>query len=199
MSEFWQHVLIAAAVIAITWLVAKFVDWRISRRDLPPDVVTRYRVLRRTIFIVIVFLGVMSALLVIPQVRAIAGGVLASGAVLALVIGFASQRTIGNFVAGILIAISQPLRLGDEVEVEGTRGIVEEIGLTYTWIRTRDNDRLVVPNERLASQTIRNSTIRSSTMFAEASVQVPADAKLREVVKVARVRRRRGARDRPGG
>ena len=184
MSEFWQHVLIAAAVIAITWLVAKFVDWRISRRDLPPDVVTRYRVLRRTIFIVIVFLGVMSALLVIPQVRAIAGGVLASGAVLALVIGFASQRTIGNFVAGILIAISQPLRLGDEVEVEGTRGIVEEIGLTYTWIRTRDNDRLVVPNERLASQTIRNSTIRSSTMFAEASVQVPADAKLREVVKV---------------
>ena len=183
MSEFWQHVLIAAAVIAITWVVAKFVDWRISRRDLPPDVVTRYRVLRRTIFIVIVFLGVMSALLVIPQVRAIAGGVLASGAVLALVIGFASQRTIGNFVAGILIAISQPLRLGDEVEVEGTRGIVEEIGLTYTWIRTRDNDRLVVPNERLASQTIRNSTIRSSTMFAEAAVQVPADAKLREVVK----------------
>jgi small-conductance mechanosensitive channel len=183
MPEFWQHVLIAAAVIAIAWVVAKFVDWRISRRDLPPEVVTRYRVLRRTIFIAIVFLGVMSALLVIPQVRAIAGGVLASGAVLALVIGFASQRTIGNFVAGILIAISQPLRLGDEVEVEGTRGIVEEIGLTYTWIRTRDNDRLVVPNERLASQTIRNSTIRSSTTFAEAAVQVPADAKLREVVK----------------
>ena len=150
-------------MIAITWLVAKFVDWRISRRDLPPDVVTRYRVLRRTIFVAIVFLGVMSALLVIPQVRAIAGGVLASSAVLALVIGFASQRTIGNFVAGILIAISQPLRLGDEVEVEGTRGVVEEIGLTYTWIRTRDNDRLVVPNERLASETIRNSTIRSST------------------------------------
>ena len=119
MPEFWQHVLIAAAVIVIAWLVAKFVDWRISRRDLPPEVVTRYRVLRRTIFAVIVFLGVMSALLVIPQVRAIAGGVLASSAVLALVIGFASQRTIGNFVAGILIAISQPLRLGDEVEVDG--------------------------------------------------------------------------------
>jgi len=183
MPEFWQHVLIAAAVIVIAWLVAKFVDWRISRRDLPPEVLTRYRVLRRTIFVVIVFLGVMSALLVIPQVRAIAGGVLASGAVLALVIGFASQRTIGNFVAGILIAISQPLRLGDEVEVDGTRGVVEEIGLTYTWIRTREDDRLVVPNERLASETIRNSTIRSSTTFAEAAVQVPADAKLRALVQ----------------
>ena len=183
MPEFWQHVLIAAAVILIAWAVAKFVDWRISRRNLPPEIVTRYRVLRRTIFAAIVFLGVMSALLVIPQVRAVAGGVLASSAVLALVIGFASQRTIGNFVAGILIAISQPLRLGDEVEVQGTRGVVEEIGLSYTWIRTRDNDRLVVPNERLASETIRNSTIRSSETFAEATVQVPADAKLREVVQ----------------
>ena len=125
----------------------------------------------------------LSALLVIPQVRAVAGGVLASSAVLALVIGFASQRTIGNVVAGILIAISQPVRLGDEVEMAGTRGVVEEIGLTYTWIRTRDNDRLVVPNERLASETIRNSTIRGSTSVAEAAVQVPIDAKLREVVQ----------------
>ena len=87
---------------------------------------------------------------------------LASSAVIGLVIGFASQRTIGNVVAGILIAITQPLRLGDEVEVEGVKGVVEEIGLTYTWIRTRDNDRLVVPNEKLASDTIRNSTIRSA-------------------------------------
>ena len=197
MSEFWQHVLIAAAVIAITWLVAKFVDWRISRRDLPPDVVTRYRVLRRTIFIVIVFLGVMSALLVIPQVRAIAGGVLASGAVLALVIGFASQRTIGNFVAGILIAISQPLRLGDQVEVEGTRGIVEEIGLTYTWIRTRDNDRLVVPNERLPD----DSELDHSQLDHVCRGLRPGagGCEATRGGESARVRRRRGARDRPGG
>ena len=183
MSESWQHVLIAATVILIAWLVAKFVDWRISRRNLPPEIVTRYRVLRRTIFAAIVFLGVMSALLAIPQVRAVAGGLLASSAVLALVIGFASQRTIGNFVAGILIAISQPLRIGDEVEVQGARGVVEEIGLSYTWIRTRENDRLVVPNERLASETIRNSTIRSSESFAEATVKVSVDARLRQVVQ----------------
>ena len=183
MSLFWQRVVIAAIVIVAVSLLAKLIDWRISRRHLPPEAVTRYRVLRRTLFAVIVFVGVMSALLVIPQVRAIAGGVLASSALIGLVIGFASQRTIGNVVAGILIAISQPLRLGDEVEVEGTKGVVEEIGLTYTWIRTRDNDRLVVPNERLASEPIRNSTIRSSSTLAEASVEVPIGAKLREVVK----------------
>src|SRR3982751_3791137 len=124
----------------------------------------------------------MSALLVIPQVRTVAGGVLASSAVIGLVIGFASQRTIGNAVAGVLIAISQPLRLGDEVEVQGVEGVVEEIGLSYTWIRTRDNDRLVVPNEKLASDTIRNSTIRSEASLAEVTVEVPAGADLRDVV-----------------
>jgi small-conductance mechanosensitive channel len=182
MPLFWQRLLTAVGMILVASFLAKLVDWRMSRHDLAPEAVTRYRVLRRSLFATIVFLGVMSALLVIPQIRAVAGGVLASSAVVGLVIGFASQRTIGNVVAGILIAISQPLRLGDEVEVQGTKGVVEEIGLTYTWIRTRDNDRLVVPNEKLASDTIRNSTIRSRETLAEVSVQVPAGAELRRTV-----------------
>jgi small-conductance mechanosensitive channel len=180
-SLFWQRLLIALAMIVVASLAAKAIDWRMSRHDLAPEAATRYRVLRRTLFAAIVFLGVVSALLVIPQVRAVAGGVLASSAVVGLVIGFASQRTIGNVVAGVLIAVTQPLRLGDEVEVEGTKGVVEEIGLTYTWIRTRDNDRLVVPNEKLASTSIRNSTIRSPQTLAQATVQVPT-AGLRRTV-----------------
>jgi small-conductance mechanosensitive channel len=183
MSEFWQHVLIAAVVIAAASLVAKLVDWRISRRQLAPGVVTRYRVIRRTVFATIVFVGALSALLVIPQVRAIAGGVLASSAVIGLVVGFASQRSIGNAVAGIMIAFTQPLRLGDKVEVDGTTGTVEEIGLTYTWLRTAEDDRLVVPNEKLASGTIRNLTIRRAGTYAAASVRVPLTADLREVLQ----------------
>ena len=181
MSLFWQRLLTAIGVLVVTTVVAKLVDWRISKRSLDPSVATRYRVLRRALTAAIVFIGILSALLVVPQIRTVAGGVLASSAVIGLVIGFASQRTIGNVVAGILIAVSQPLRLGDEVEVEGTRGVVEEIGLTYTWIRTRDNDRLVVPNERLASETIRNSTIRTAESHAEATVEVPS-ANLRATV-----------------
>jgi small conductance mechanosensitive channel len=181
-SDFWQRALIAGSVVAVTLAIAKFVDWRISHRELTPGSATRYRVLRQTLVSTIVFVGFLSALLVIPPVRALAGGILASSAVIGLVIGFASQRTIGNVVAGILIAIAQPLRLGDRVTVEGTEGIVEEIGLTYTWIRTRDNDRLVVPNEKLASDSIRNSTIRSAETLAEVQVQVPASADLRAVV-----------------
>jgi small conductance mechanosensitive channel len=181
-SDFWQRALIVGSVVAVTLAIAKFVDWRISHRELAPGSATRYRVLRQALVSTIVFVGVLSALLVIPPVRALAGGILASSAVIGLVIGFASQRTIGNVVAGILIAITQPLRLGDRVTIEGTEGIVEEIGLTYTWIRTRDNDRLVVPNEKLASESIRNSTIRSAETLAEVQVQVPASADLRAVV-----------------
>jgi small conductance mechanosensitive channel len=182
-SDFWQRALIATAAILIVSAAAKLLDRRISRHSLAPGAATRYRVIRHLIFASIVFVGVLSALLVIPQVRALAGGVLASSAVIGLVIGFASQRTIGNVVAGILIAFTQPLRLGDEVEVAGVKGVVEEIGLTYTWIRTRDNDRLVVPNEKLASDTIRNSTIRSPLTLAEVTVQVPASADLRQVLE----------------
>lgn len=178
MPPFWQRIAIAVAMIVVASLIAKVIDLRMSRKELHAGAMTRYRVLRRTVFASVVFVGVMSALLVIPQVRAVAGGVLASSAVVGLVIGFASQNVIGNAVAGILIALSQPLRIGDQVEVDGTRGIVEEISLTYTWLRTSDNDRFIVPNQKLASTSIRNSSIRSTTTLAEITVAVPASADL---------------------
>jgi small conductance mechanosensitive channel len=182
----WHRPAIVAAVLVVTAIVANLIDRRMRRRDLPPEAATRYRVLRRSIATTIVFVGILSALLVIPQVRAVAGGLLASSAVLGLVIGFASQRTIGNFVAGLLIAFTQPIRLGDRIEVEGVPGTVEEIGLTYTFIRTDDRSRFVIPNEKLASDTIRNSTIVSREKVAEITLQVPLDKDLRAVVDLLR-------------
>jgi small-conductance mechanosensitive channel len=179
---FWHRLVIAATVFAVVSLLARAIDWWLVRRPLPPEAVTRYRVLRRSISVSILVIGFFSALLVIPQVRAVAGGLLASSAVLGVIIGFASQRTLGNFFAGLLIAISQPVRLGDRVSYAGEDGVVEEIGLTYTLIRTRDDARLVVPNEKLVSDTIRNASIRSRGTFAEVTVQVPLSADLRAAV-----------------
>jgi small-conductance mechanosensitive channel len=178
----WQRLIIVGVVLLVTTVTARLIDRRIARRDLPPEAITRYRVLRRSITTAIFFVGLLSALLVIPQVRAVAGGLLASSAVVGIVVGFASQRTLGNFVAGLLIAFTQPLRLGDEVEIDGTRGVVEEIGLIYTFVRTHDDDRLVIPNETLASDTIRNSTIRSREKVAEVTLQVPLSTDLGAVV-----------------
>jgi small-conductance mechanosensitive channel len=169
----WHRLVVVGVVFLVTIVVARVIDRRIARKELPAGVMTRYRVVRRSVTTAIIFVGLLSALLVIPQVRAVAGGLLASSAVVGIVVGFASQRTLGNFVAGLLIAFTQPLRLGDEVEIEGTPGVVEEIGLIYTFVRTENGDRLVIPNEKLASDTIRNSTIRSREKVAEISVQVP--------------------------
>jgi small conductance mechanosensitive channel len=178
----WRRVVIVVVVLVVTTVVARLVDRRIARRDLPPEAITRYRILRRSITTAIFFVGILSGLLVIPQVRAVAGGILASSAVIGIIVGFASQRTLGNFVAGLLIAFTQPLRLGDEVVIDGTRGVVEEIGLIYTFVRTEEDDRLVIPNETLASDTIRNSTIRSREKVAEVTVQVPLSTDLGAVV-----------------
>lgn len=181
--ELWQRLLVIGVVLALTAILARMIDRRImGKADRSPGSMTRYRVLRRTIAVVVVTFGLLSALLVIPQVRTVAGGLLASSAILGLIIGFASQRTLGNFVAGLMIAFTQPLRLGDWVEVGGVEGTVEEIGLMYTFIRTEDNARLVIPNEKLASDTIRNSTIRSAAKYAEVTVQVPPSVDLRSLV-----------------
>src|SRR5713226_4732073 len=171
---FWHRLIVVGVVMLVTIAVA--------RLDLPPEAITRYRVVRRSVTATIVFLGLLSALLVIPQVRAVAGGLLASSAVIGIVVGFASQRTLGNFVAGLLIAFTQPLRLGDVVVIENSEGTVEEIGLIYTFVRTLNGDRLVIPNEKLASDTIRNSTIRSREKVAEISLQVPLGQDLAAVV-----------------
>ena len=178
----WTRLAIVVGVMVVTIVVARLIDRRIGRRDLPPEAITRYRILRRSITTTIIFVGLLSALLVIPQVRAVAGGLLASSAVIGIVVGFASQRTLGNFVAGLLIAFTQPLRLGDSVTVDNTEGVVEEIGLIYTLVRIENGDRLVIPNETLVSDTIRNSTIRSREKVAEISLQVPLGRDLGAVV-----------------
>ncbi|HEX7254497.1 MAG TPA: mechanosensitive ion channel domain-containing protein [Gaiellaceae bacterium] len=182
----WARLAIVCGVILAAAVVAKLVDRRMAKRELAPGAATRYRVLRRSIMGAIIFVGVLTALFLIPQVRAVAGGLLASSAILALVIGLAAQRTLSNFVAGVMIGLSQPIRLGDRIGVQEGEGVVEEIGLVYTHIRQDDRTRLVIPNERLAADTIRNRTIASRETLAEITVPVPRDKDLRAVIDLLR-------------
>ena len=183
---FWERLAILGGVVAGSFALAQLIDLRMRRRHLEPGAETRYRVLRRSVMSAILFVSLMSGLLVIPQVRAIAGALLASGAVIGLVVGFASQKTLGNFAAGLLIAFTQPLRLGDRIVVDGVEGVVEEIRLTHTFVRADDDSRLVVPNEKLASDTIRNSTIVDRAQRAEITVQVPLSSDLEAVLELLR-------------
>jgi small-conductance mechanosensitive channel len=182
----WERVAVVAVVVLVTLVVARVVDRRMARRELTPGAATRYRVLRRSIVITIVFVGILSALLTIPAFSTVAGGILASSAIIALIVGFAAQTALSNFIAGILIAVAQPLRIGDLVEVGGVAGVVEEIGLTYTFIRLESRERLVIPNAKLAADTIVNGTIVSREKVAEITVQIPLDRDLRPALDALR-------------
>ena len=98
--ELWERLLVVGIVLGVTFVAARLIDRRMTRGDRSPQTITRYRVLRRSIAAAIVTFGVLSALLVIPQVRTLAGALLASSAVIGLIVGFASQRTLGNSSPG---------------------------------------------------------------------------------------------------
>jgi small conductance mechanosensitive channel len=102
--------------------------------------------------------------------------VLASSAVLGLVVGFAARQTLANAVAGILLAITQPIRIGDLVEFQGQTGVVEDVRLTYTYLRGDDGRRIIVPNEQLASSTIENFTIMDPRVEVEVTIGLPLEA-----------------------
>jgi small-conductance mechanosensitive channel len=137
---------------------------------------TRLRLLRRLVFAGIIVIGVALALLQFASVKRAATGVLASSAVLGLVVGFAARQTLANGIAGILLAITQPIRIGDLVEFEGQAGVVEDVRLTYTYLRAEDNRRIIVPNERLASSTIENFTINDPRVEVEVLIGLPLEA-----------------------
>jgi small conductance mechanosensitive channel len=140
------------------------------------DTATRLRFARRAIEAVVAVIVLAIALSEFDAVDQIGRTILASSAITAAVVGFAARQTLANAVAGILLAVVQPIRIGDSVTFEGESGTVEDVGLTYTWLRTGADARLLVPNERLAGGIIRNDSIRSPTVAVEVSVWLPPDA-----------------------
>ena len=108
--------------------------------------------------------------------KRVATGILASSAVVGLVVGFAARQTLANIVAGILLAITQPIRVGDLVTFQGETGTVEDVRLTYTFVRAGDGRRVIIPNEQLASSTIVNHTIVDPRVRVEIALWIPVDA-----------------------
>jgi small-conductance mechanosensitive channel len=187
---------IAAGVyLAVSFVVAELVDRALSRRgkrltvavaggELSPVATTRLRLVRRLIFALIILIGVALAASQIPTVSRLATGILASSAVVGLVVGFAARQTLANAIAGILLAITQPIRIGDLVTFEEQTGEVEDVKLTYTYIRLDDGRRLIVPNERLAQSSIANHTILDPRVQVEVSVWLPPDAELDRAIEL---------------
>jgi small-conductance mechanosensitive channel len=117
---------------------------------------TRLRVVRRLVFVAILVIGIALALSQFAQIKRLATGILASSAVLGLVIGLAARQTLGNMVAGVMLAVTQPIRIGDRVTFEEVTGRVDDLSLSYTYIDPGDGDLVVIPNESIVSGIVYN-------------------------------------------
>jgi len=149
---------------------------------------TQMRLIANIIGVVIVLLTVSFILMSFSQVRHIGVSILASAGVLGIVIGFAAQKTLGNFIAGIQIAIAQPIRLDDVVIIENEWGWIEEITLTFVVVRIWDLRRLVVPISYFLEKPFQNWTRTSAdllgTVFIYTDYTVPVKEVRNELTRI---------------
>lgn len=165
-----------ATIAIVAWLCIKAINistlFVLRRYDVTQKdnlsarmMTTKVRILRRLVSALIILFAVAGALMTFDSIRALGLSLLASAGVAGIVIGFAAQKTIGNFFAGLQIAITQPIRLEDAVIVEGEWGVIEEINLTYVVVKIWDQRRLIVPISYFVEQTFQNWTRHSSDLL----------------------------------
>jgi small-conductance mechanosensitive channel len=117
---------------------------------------TRLRFLRRLVLLIVFLVLVAIALSQFTEFKRLAAGILASTAVLAAIIGFAAQHTLGNMVAGVQLAVSQPIKIGDRISFEEISGRVTDITLSYTYVNPGDGTSIVIPNQMLVDGIVHN-------------------------------------------
>jgi small-conductance mechanosensitive channel len=156
----------------------------VIRGELSAETDTRLRFIRRLVYAAIIAIGVGVALAQFDGINRLAASLLASGAIAAAILGFAARQTLANFVAGIMLAVTQPLRVGDWVYVEEQYGVVDDIRLTYTFLRTPGGQQIVVPNEKLASGILRNDTLGAGVIALDVHIWVPMSTDVARAVRV---------------
>ncbi len=151
-------------------------------------VYTQILLIQRILIVIILFVTLAIMLLTFDKVRQIGMSLLASAGIIGIILGFAAQKTLGNLLAGIQIAIAQPIRLGDVVIIENEWGWIEEINLTYVVMRIWDLRRLIIPISFFIENPFQNWTRISAallgTVYLYADYTVPVEAVRQELFRI---------------
>lgn len=175
-STLLGHVAALALIASLTWLalrcIAAINDTIIELNPVDSAdnlharrIQTQSKVLSRTVMVVIVLLGSGMALMTLPFLRQIGASLLASAGVAGLVVGFAAKPVLGNLLAGLQLAMTQPIRLEDVVIVQNEWGWIEEITGTYVVVRIWDQRRLIVPLQWFIENPFQNWTRTTSDLL----------------------------------
>lgn len=170
-------------IVSVAWLLRKAVmlaEKALLGHRNPKDIasmedralVTRVSVLRKIAVILITVFSLAAVLMLFDEVRDIGRSIIASAGVAGIIIGFAAQRSIASLFAGLQIALTQPIRIGDQVKVQDEVGFVEEITLTYVVVRIWDLRRLVVPINYFIENSVQNWTRNSTDLLSPVTLKV---------------------------
>jgi small-conductance mechanosensitive channel len=194
-----QHAVGLALIGVMGWLIILFTDviidvfemrYRIDATDnlIARKVQTQLNVLRRIIDVLIIFITVGFALMTFPAIHQIGTSVLASAGVAGIVVGLAMKPTLSSLVAGIQIALTQPIRIDDVVVVSGEWGRIEEIHTFFVVVRIWDLRRLVLPLSYFIEQPFENWTRTSADLLAYVTIwldySVPVDELRSELTRI---------------
>jgi len=142
---------------------------------------TRNQMIRRLLIFIIVVVGIAATLLNFQPVRQIGTGLLASAGVAGVIAGLAAQKSLSTIIAGLQVAITQPIRIDDHVIVEGEWGIIEEITLTYVVVRIWDQRRLITPITYFLEKSFQNWTRSSSDLIGVVFLYVDFNVPVEEI------------------
>lgn len=146
---------------------------------------TAFRLLERLAIAFIFFIAIFfSASRIYPGLGAFLSSALLAAGFLAIVVGLAAQRTLGNIFAGFNIILTRPIKIGDAVVLRNEYGTVEDISLRHTIIKTWDNRRMIIPNSVLDEEVIINYTINDPKKLFGITIGVPYDTDLEKVEKI---------------
>ena len=155
------------------WVIRFFMNPERAKRKNRKFDETSMVFFRKLLVTVVYVLGLACVLYLIPPLRTFATSILASAGIMAMAIGLASQEALSNFVSGIFIILAKPFRIGDMVSLDsGQTGKVTEIAIRHTIITTAENRQVIVPNSKINSAIITNSTIKDTRtcVFVEVGV-----------------------------
>ena len=155
------------------WVIRFFMNPERAKRNNRKFDETSMVFFRKLLVTVVYILGLACVLYLIPPLRTFATSILASAGIMAMAIGLASQEALSNFVSGIFIILAKPFRIGDMVSLDsGQTGKVTEIAIRHTIITTAENRQVIVPNSKINSAIITNSTIKDTRtcVFVEVGV-----------------------------
>lgn len=176
-----RHLITAVVLLALAAALTRGINLAFARTvlrhrqrgTLLPETATQLALTRRLLKFAVWFTAAGMALTQFRELRVLSAGLLASAGLSGLIVGFAARSTLGNAIAGLTLSFAQPIRIGDDIELRGERGVVEDIHLLFTVLRLGDGKRLVIPNDTLASEVIKNLTLGGVARVARVDVLVP--------------------------